>query len=828
MKISLNWLKEYVQTDLPVENITELLTNIGLEVEGTEYTENVKGGLSGLIIGEVLDCEKHPDAEKLSLTKVNIGSDEALSIVCGAPNVAKGQKVVVATVGATLYPAGGDALIIKKSKIRGAASEGMICAEDEIGLGTSHAGIMVLDDNATIGMSAKDYFNSIGGYNGIRIETDTIIEIGLTPNRSDATGHLGVAFDLAAAMQINYSDQGQFSKPDVSAFSVDSNSLSVNVEILDYGKCPRYSAICLKGVKIAESPEWLKSRLNAIGISPINNVVDISNFVLHELGQPLHCFDYDKIKGQKVIVQTLADATKFITLDEVERVLKSEDLMICDGESNPMCIAGVFGGLHSGISNETVNIFLESAHFNAKSIRRTSMSHLLRTDAASCFEKGTDPNITVYALQRAALLIKEIAGAEIASDILDIYPNPVARPVVNLYYANIRRLIGADMDENIIRKILHVLDMQIISETAAGLSIAVPTNKSDVLREVDVIEEILRIYGFNNIPTPQNLNAALSFSQKPEPMKVRNSVSEWLAAMGFSEMMGLSLSKSSYYKTLLPSEEAKLVFVNNTSNQQLDLMRPSMLRGGLEAILHNQNRQVSDIALFEFGKTYHAEPEGKYREEQHLALFISGQTKPENWLNGKKDKVSFYTLKATVENLLGKMGVELSKGSFKASYIENQNNWAYAMQYRRGPDILLTLGRVHPEIIFESDIKNPVFFADINWDLLLHILRKQKVQYRQLPKYPAMRRDLALIVNKKLQFEQIMTIARKLGKNLLKDINLFDVYEHNEHVGEGKKSYAVSFTFQDENKTLKDKEVDDIMTKLMDNYEKELGAFIRK
>ena len=828
MKISLNWLKDYLKTDLPVSNIIELLTNIGLEVEGSETVESIKGGLSGLVIGEVLECDKHPDAEKLSLTKVNVGLSDPLSIVCGAPNVAKGQRVVVATVGATLYPATGDPLQIKKSKIRGEVSEGMICAEDEIGLGSSHAGIMVLSQDAAIGLSAYDYFNSIGGYNGKKIESDTLIEIGLTPNRSDATGHLGVAFDLAAAIKINFEGHSNFIKPDVSSFAIDSNKLDFNVEVLDSSRCPRYSGICIKGIKVAESPEWLKNRLNAIGINPINNAVDVTNFVLHELGQPLHAFDYDKISTKKIVVKTLAAGTTFTTLDGIERKLFEEDLIICDGTSKPMCIAGVFGGLDSGVSNDTVNIFLESAHFNAKSIRKSSMSHLLRTDAASCFEKGTDPNVTVYALKRAALLIKEICGGEIASDIIDIYPNPLTRPEVKLSYSNIRRLIGVNLEITRIKEVLSALDMQIIREDSESITISVPTNKSDVLREVDVIEEILRIYGYNNIEAAQNLNAALSYSQKPEAMKVKNKVSEWLSANGYSEIMGLSLSKSEYYSSILPIGSEELVFINNTSNQQLDILRPAMLLGGLETILHNQNRQVSDLFLFEFGKTYHALPESKYLEQQHLTIFVSGFRNAENWLNSKREKVSFYTLKSSVQQIMSKLGIDLNAANLKAEYSDNQKPWAYSVQYKRGRDTVVSMGRVHPEIVFEMDIKNPVFYADINWDLVLQMLKKQKVQYSQLPKFPSMRRDLALVVDKNLNFEQIVTIARKQGKNLLKDINLFDVYENAEHLGTDKKSYAVSFIFLDENKTLKDQEVDDIMNRMMNSYEKELNALIRK
>jgi phenylalanyl-tRNA synthetase beta chain len=534
MKLSLNWLKEYIQTNQPEEIITEVLTNIGLEVESVEKIERIKGGLKGLVVAEILECEKHPDAEKLSLTTVDIGSAENLSIVCGAPNVAKGQKVIVATVGATLYPITGEPLTMKKTKIRGAASEGMICAEDEIGLGNSHAGIMVLDKDAPVGMSAADYFNSIGGYNGIKIESDTLIEIGLTPNRSDATGHLGVAFDIAAALKINYPGQLIFINPIAPEFPNNLPESPVKVEIKNPEKCSRYSGICIKDVKIAPSPDWLVSRLQTIGLSPINNIVDITNFVLHELGQPLHAFDLHKISGEKIIVQTLPEGTKFITLDEVERTLKGSELMICDGFSNPMCIAGVFGGKDSGISEQTVDIFLESAHFNPKSIRTTSMSMQLRTDAASCFEKGTDPNITIFALQRAAYLIQQIAGGKVISAPVDLYPNPVARKEVTLRFYNIRRLIGKDLSEEKILDILVALDMTILSKNELEINVAVPTNKSDVLREIDVIEEILRIYGYNNVESSEMLSASLSFSNKPDSYKVKSKVSEWLVAMGFS------------------------------------------------------------------------------------------------------------------------------------------------------------------------------------------------------------------------------------------------------------------------------------------------------
>lgn len=831
MKISINWLKQYVQTDLPVDKIQEILTNIGLEVEGEELVESIPGGLEGLVIGHVESCIAHPGADKLSLTTVDIGADQTVQIVCGAPNVAQGQKVAVATVGATLYPSGGESFKIKKGKIRGEVSMGMICAEDEIGLGNSHAGIMVLPADAPVGKPLAEYINSIGGYNGKTVEVDTVVEIGLTPNRSDATGHLGVAFDLAAALQINHKGQGSFKKPDVSAFSLGDSSLPIEVEVLDQDRCSRYSGICIKNVKVKESSDWLKTRLQAIGLEPKNNVVDITNYVLHELGQPLHAFDYNKIEGQKVIVRTLEEGTTFKTLDEVERKLQAEDLMICDENSSGMCIAGVFGGMDSGVKEETVNIFLESAHFNAKSIRRTSMHHLLRTDAATRFEKGTDPNITIYALKRAALLILQEAGGEVASDIVDIYPEVVKRPEVDLSYKKIRRLIGAELPKDDILQILQVLDMTILREDEEGLTVAVPTNKADVLREVDVIEEILRIYGFNRIETSASLYYELSPPPKLDEMKARNRSADWLAANGFNEMMNLSLSKADYYEKLHPLKKEELVFINNTSNQQLNLMRPTMLFSGLETILHNQNRQITDLSLFEFGKTYKTLEEG-HEEQQHLAVFMTGQRYTESWLNQEKSEVSFYALKAYVQNLLGKLGVDIYARNSQSQVIEQERPWAYALDISirmgKNPTPLVTMGLVHPEIPYEMGIKKAVFFADINWDGVLDVMEKQKIKYQPIAKYPSMRRDLALVVDKAIRFEEILTIAKKQGKKLLKDINLFDVYENAEHLGEGKKSYAVSFIFQNEEKTLKDKEVDKIMNQLMATYEEKLSALIRK
>jgi len=825
MKVSLNWLKQYVNVNESEEEIGNILTNIGLEVEGMEAFESIKGSLKGLVIGEVLTCNKHPNADKLAVTTVDVGADKPLPIVCGAPNVAAEQKVVVATVGTMLYPTDGEAYKIKKNKIRGEVSEGMICAEDEIGLGTSHAGIMVLEADATVGTLAKDYFAD-------KIVSDTIYDIGLTPNRSDATGHWGCAFDLAAALQTNYEGQGELCKPSVADFAIDNKNLAIDVEVKDTEACPRYSGVCIEGVTIKESPKWIQNYLNAIGVEPKNNIVDITNFVLHELGQPLHAFDYDKIDGQKVLVQKLADKTKFVTLDEEARHLHQEDLMICNGKGEGMCIAGVFGGMHSGVTEATKNIFLESAFFDAKTIRRTSMRHLLRTDAASCYEKGTDPNITIYALKRAALLIKELAGGTIASDIIDIYPTPIKRPQVTIKYDRVTALIGADIPTKKIKEILGYLDMNILEEDPAGLTIDIPTNKVDVRREADVIEEILRIYGYNKVDTPSTVKSTLSFAPQPNPFKVRNLIADLLSSVGFNEMMATSMTRSEYYTKHLPQDEKTLVFVNNTSNKHLDLMRPSMLFSGLEAIVHNQNRQHADLKLYEFGKTYRkqvVDGEGNmdYTEKQHLSLFVTGKRQPENWHSDEQEDVSFYTLKAYVEHILNRIGIA-PQNMQNTPISEEDEIFLYGMRYHRGKQNVVSFGRLDGNIALGMGINQEVFYADFDFDTILQVLKKHKMKYQPISKYPAVRRDLALVVDKDVAFKDILAVAKKTDKKLLQSANLFDVYDNEEHVGEGKKSCAVSFIFQDHNKTLKDKQVDKVMNKLMKAYENKLGALIRK
>lgn len=813
MKVSLNWLKDYLDINLNPDETSELLTAIGLEVEGMEEIESIKGGLKGLVVGYVKECGKHPNADKLSLTKVDVGTGEDLQVVCGAPNVAAGQKVVVATVGTVLYDAEGRDFKIKKGKIRGEVSEGMICAEDELGLGDDHSGIIVLPEDVAIGTPASEYFN---------IENDIVYDIGLTPNRSDATSHLGVAKDLAAALKINHGQSGAVNAPDVSTFKVDNHSLPVEVIVENEEACPRYTGVMIRGVKVAESPDWLKNRLNAIGVRPISNIVDITNFVLHELGQPLHAFDADKIGGSKVIVKTLPEGSNFKTLDEVDRKLSDQDLMICDGASKGMCIAGVFGGIGSGVTDETTNIFLESAHFNAKWIRKTSMKHLLRTDAAMCFEKGSDPNLTLYALKRAALLFQELAGGEIASEIIDLYPNKIEKRQIKVHYNRVNRLIGVDISVAEVKEILAALEMDILDEDAESLTISIPTNKADVIREVDVIEEILRIYGFNKVPISNQLKSTIVVGQKPDPHKLKNTISDFLSASGFSEIMAVSLTESRYFSEILPFAEDQLVFVNNTSNSHLDVMRPTMLFSGLEAIVHNQNRQNADLKLYEFGKTYQ-KTEAGYQEQTHYSLFVTGAKSKESWLENDKAQVDYYGLKAYVQNVLDRLGI----GRYQQSVIQD-DPYAFGLKYHRGPKELVSFGMIKKGILRKMDIKKSVYYAVFQWDNILQGLKKHKVEFKELTKYPSVRRDLALVIDNSVNFQDIADVAQKTGKSILKEVNLFDVYESKEQLGENKKSYAVSFIFEDSTKTLKDKEVEKIMSKLIETYEGKLGAVIRR
>lgn len=813
MKVSLNWLKSYLDIEHSPTEIGDILTEIGLEVEGLDEVVSIPGGLEGLVIGEVLACEPHPDADRLSLTKVQVGAEEPLQIVCGAPNVAKGQKVVVATIGTELFPLEGDPFTIKKGKIRGEVSEGMICAEDEIGLGKSHDGIMVLPAEVAVGTPASEFFN---------IEKDFVYEVGLTPNRSDATCHIGVAQDLVAALMTNYGHSGKIALPDVSGFQVQNTEAAVKVVVENAEACPRYTGVSLTNLQVKESPEWIKNRLKSVGVRPINNVVDITNYVLHEYGQPLHAFDLDKIGQQTILVKTLPAGTKFLSLDEKERTLNEEDLMICDGDSKGMCMAGVFGGLHSGVTESTKRVFLESAHFDPTYIRRTSMRHVLRTDAAKVFEKGSDPNVTKEALQRAVLLLQEYAGAVVSSEIVDLYPEPVPPKQITVAYEYVNRLMGVEIVPADVRRILEAMKMELVEDSEATFTVAVPTNKFDVQRPADVVEEIVRIYGLNKIPIPSQIRSSLNVAPDPDPHKVLNTVADYLSANGFNEMMAVSLSQSRYYEDVFPMEKAQLVFVNNTSNSHLDIMRPDMLFSGLEAIVQNQNRQQLDLRLYEYGRTY-LKAEAGFDETRHLSLFLTGNMEAETWRRSQQTEVDFFNLKAMVNNVLAKLGL----WGYQESPADS-GHLAMGLCYHRGPQKLVQFGLVEPKISKAMDVRTPVYYADFNWDLILKAIKNHRIVFEEITKFPTMRRDLALVVENTVKFSDIVGIARKRGKKLLKDINLFDVYENEEQLGTGKKSYAVSFTFEDVAKTLKDKEVDKVINDLIREFEQKIDATIRK
>lgn len=819
MKISYNWLKQYINLDISPEKTAELLTDCGIEVESVEKHETVKGGLEGCVIGEVKTKEKHPDADRLSITTVDIGTGNLLSIVCGADNVAAGQKVVVATVGSTIYPSKGEPITLKKAKIRGAVSEGMICAEDELGLGESHAGILVLDTKAKVGTSAKEYFN---------IETDYVFEIGLTPNRADAASHIGVAKDLYAALNWNLPENKfELKIPSIAELESEedkeSSSSSGEIEVIveDKTACPRYSGITITGVGVKESPAWLKNRLQSIGLKPINNIVDATNFVLHETGQPLHAFDADKIEGKKVVVKKCSAGTKFVTLDGIERTLTADDLMICSAKE-PMCIAGVFGGIKSGISSETKNIFLESAYFSPASIRKTGKHHGLKTDASFRFDRGTDPNITVYALQRAALLIKEIAGGKIARNIADVYPVPIEEKKVAFSFHRCDALLGKQIDRNAIKRILELLGMEVISAGQDALLISVPTFKNDIEGEHDIAEEILRIYGCNNIEIPSAVRSSLSYVSKPDTEKLRNAISDLLCGMGFTEIMSNSLTNAAYLD-LIPSSKDNAVALLNPLSPELSVMRSTLLFSGLEAIAYNQNRKNSDLKLFEFGRSYlrkGAELE-HIKETQRLALFLCGKKQHESW-NSQRENVDFFQLKSFVENIFERLGI---LGGLEASEISNEilsSGLAYSSRKKR----IAEFGFVKKSILKKFDVKSEVFYAELDWDVVTALSKSSSVRFKEVPRFPEVRRDLALVVDKKVKYELLESLAFQAEKNLLKSVNLFDVYE-GDKIEAGKKSYALSFTLLDENATLTDKQVERVMEKLVKVYKEKAGAEIR-
>lgn len=806
MKVSYNWLKQFIKIDWNSEETAALLTDLGLEVEMVDKYQSVKGGLEGIVIGHVLTCVPHPDADRLKVTTVDLGDGVPVQIVCGASNVAAGQKVPVATIGTVLFDKEGNPFTIKKGKIRGQESHGMICAEDELGLGESHDGIMVLDESLVPGTKAATVF---------KIENDEVFEIGLTPNRADAMSHLGTARDLRAGM-IQSGQNIELITPSVSNFRVDKRTLKIDIDVKDSKLAPRYCGVTISGITVKNSPEWLQNRLKAIGINPKNNVVDVTNYVLHDLGQPLHAFDANKITG-KIHVQTLEAGTKFITLDDVERTLHEEDLMICD-DKGPMCIAGVFGGKKSGVTEYTTAIFLESAYFNPVSIRKTAKRHQLNTDASFRFERGIDPTITEYALKRAALLIQEVAGGEITSDIIDIYPKKAEDFTVFLNFNKVAKIIGQEIPKDTIKQILASLEIKVNSVTDAGLGLIIPAYRVDVQREIDVIEEILRVYGYNNITTSKKLNASVANAPRTEDYKVQNTVASQLNAQGFHEMMANSLTTATYAQLSENLKEEHNVTMLNPLSSDLSTMRQSLLFSGLEALAYNINRKNADLKLFEFGKSYHNFPTG-YEEIKHLTLFQTGNRNKENW-NYATQPTNFFLLKGNVMAILEKLGIQ------KATSIPVTTDvFAEGIALGIGQETLVEFGVVKKSILKSFGIKQEVLFADFNWALVLKLV-SNKIKFTDIPKYPEVRRDLALLVDTTVTYDAIYKIARQTEKSLLKEVNLFDVYEGN-NLPEGKKSYALSFIIQDENKTLEEAQIDKIMSKLQRNFETELGAALR-
>lgn len=809
MRISYNWLKQFIKTDLKSEEIADILTDLGLEVEGVDKYESLKGGLQGVVIGHVLTCEKHPDADKLKITTVDLGDGNApVQIVCGAPNVAAGQKVPVATIGTKLFDKEGNAFEIKKGKIRGQESHGMICAEDELGLGESHDGIMILNEDLKPGTLASKVF---------QIETDEVFEIGLTPNRADAMSHMGVARDLRAGL-LQKGTTSELITPSVSKFKVEKRTLKIDVKVESEKLAPRYCGVTISGVTVKPSPNWLQNRLKAIGLTPKNNIVDVTNYVLHELGQPLHAFDAAQIKGNKVVVKTVPAGTKFVTLDDIERTLHEEDLMICD-ESGPMCIAGVFGGKTSGVSEKTQAIFLESAYFNPVSVRKTAKRHTLSTDASFRFERGIDPSITEYALKRAALLIQEVAGGEITSDIVDIYPKKIEDFSVFIHFNKVNKIIGEEIKPETIKKILASLDIKVNSITEAGLGLTIPSYRVDVTREIDVIEEILRVYGYNNIKIPSKVNATTANSSRTEEYKVQNIIANQLCSLGFNEMMANSLTTPDYVKLSENLKEEFNVMMLNPLSSDLSAMRQSLLFSGLEAVSFNINRKRSDLKFFEFGKSYHKMP-GGYDENKHLTLLVTGNRQNESWTN-EQSKSDFFLFKGYINTILSRLGLDK-----KVTSLPFENDvFAEGLALAVGKDIIVEFGTVKKSVLKHFDIKQEVLYADFAWDKIQKYV-STKIKFTDIPKYPEVRRDLALLLDENVKFEQIYNIAKQTEKGLLKDVNLFDVYEGN-NLPEGKKSYAVSFILQDDSKTLTDTQIDKIMSKLQGNFESQLGASLR-
>ena len=806
MKISYNWLKQFIKIDWKSEETAALLTDLGLEVEIVEKYQSVKGGLEGVLVGHVLTCIQHPDADRLKITTVDLGNGLPVQIVCGASNVAAGQKVPVATIGTTLYDKEGVAFSIKKGKIRGQESHGMICAEDELGLGEGHDGIMILDDSLVPGTPAATVF---------KIENDEVFEIGLTPNRADAMSHLGTARDLRAGM-LQSGANVELITPSVSSFRVDKRTLKIDIDVKEPKLAPRYCGITISGIEVKPSPDWLQNRLKAIGLNPKNNIVDVTNYVMHELGQPLHAFDAAKING-KIVVQTLPAGTKFTTLDDVERTLHEEDLMICD-EKGPLCIAGVFGGKKSGVSKSTNSIFLESAYFNPVSVRKSAKRHQLNTDASFRFERGIDPTITEYALKRAALLIQEVAGGEITSDLINVYPKKIEDFNVFLNFNNVDKIIGEKLPKDIIKKILVSLDIKVNSFSDAGLGLTIPSYRVDVQREIDVIEEILRVYGYNNISFSKKLNASVFNAPRNEDYKIQNTIASQLNSQGFHEMMANSLTTASYVQLSEQLNDDYNVTILNPLSADLSTMRQSLLFSGLEAVSYNINRKNADLKLFEFGKTYHNYLAG-YEEKKHMSLFLTGNRNQESWTSVQKMS-NFFLFKGYVYGILSRLGIENTQ-----NIPVTLDVFSEGIAIKFDNETIVELGVIKKSILKHFGIKQEVLYADFDWDLILK-KTSTKIKYAEIPKYPEVRRDLALLLDQNITYESIYKIARQTEKTLLKNIDLFDVYE-GQNLPEGKKSYALSFTIQDNSKTLTDAQIDKIMGKLQKNFETELGAVLR-
>lgn len=824
MNISFDWLKQYVDIeDMTPQELDDLLTFSGLEVDSMEKVESIKGGLEHVVIAQVLTCEPHPDSDHLHLTTVDVGGERPLNIVCGAPNVAAGQKVVCAQIGTKIYTSDTEYYEIKKGKLRGAVSEGMLCAADELQLGSDHAGIMVLPDDAPVGMPAKEYFH---------VEDDHLLEVAITANRMDACSHIGVARDVVAVRNTREGKQLKIRWPEVESGEWKAvNEKAVRVTVEEPELCPRYTGITLRGVEVKDSPEWLQKRLRTVGLRPINNIVDVTNFVMMEVGQPLHAFDADRIGGGHVVVKRLPQGTKFVTLDGVERELDARDLMICD-EQEGMCIAGVFGGQKSGVTHETRNVFLESAYFNPVSIRKTSQRHTLKTDASYRYERGCDPNITEWALRRAVKLIRELAGGEVCGSIVDLYPKPIDKPVVEVNFRRMFDLIGKEIPLEAVRTALTSLDIEIVSETAEGMTLRVPTMKCDVTRECDIVEEIMRIYGYNNITFDERLNSCLSYGRKPNPLKLKNAVSDYLAYNGFSEIMNNSLTKSEYYDGNPDFPAERCVQIINPLSKELNVMRQTLLYSGLEVIARNINYRILDQKLFEFGRSYVKNEVDddtlpvtkRFTETQHVSLFLTGKMMPENWKVVTADS-DFYYLKAHLTNILKRMRVNMGRVEVKPT---ESKYFAEGLDYvmRDSKKTLCSIGRLSRELLKRMDIKQEVVYADLNWDLLLKQYPAKEVLYEEVAKFPEVRRDLALILKKDVTFAAIEQAAMQCEKKLLKRVSLFDVYE-GKGITEGMKSYAVSFILQDKDKTLNDKQIEATMAKIQKTLETQLGAKVR-